>query len=156
MECGLYIMYSSATNKGMTVQVTFCTTRCKEATCCQACCNHEDTGVHSKRVPSFILPEVHLVEKSPTYDACRSVLSRSTAEERRRVPPEMMVVQMTEQRKYLAQGANCRQTRSNVLATAPSQERSSLWRVAVAETHWRSLRYNMQYWNMLSGGKKPY
>lgn len=65
--------------------------------------NLKDIGVHSKRVPSFLLPYSRLLEEGPNHGACRSFMTRRAAGERSKMRPDMMVGEMTERSKVNTQ-----------------------------------------------------
>ena len=65
----------------------------------------KELGVHSKRVPSYVLPDEYLQKLGVDLLACRSLLQREEAGCRSKMRPDLMIVEMTtaEQKIYLQQ-----------------------------------------------------
>ena len=65
----------------------------------------KDLGVHSKRVPKFVLPDSHIQHTTQNTEPC-NINNHSTCrigEARKRMRPDMMIVELTdtEQHTYL-------------------------------------------------------
>ena len=67
-----------------------------------------DMGVHSKRVPAFILPDMCLQARDLDPTVGRGFLHREGADTRSKMRPDMMIVEMTtaEQQHYLRHDDN--------------------------------------------------
>ena len=74
----------------------------------------KDIGVHSKRVPAFVLPDRCLQARGLDPTVERGFLQRGAADTRSKMRPDMMTVKMTtaEQQQYLRHDDNsgCRRT----------------------------------------------
>ena len=82
----------------------------------------KDIGVHSKRVPTFILPDSHLPEANHKHKDCRA------DDNRHKMRPDMMVVEMTEreQRSYLPHDASTGRALPHLSATMPNGRRRKI------------------------------
>ena len=63
----------------------------------------KEIGVHSKRVPAFVLPDRYLHNRGADPGVERGLLQRGEADSRSKMRPDMMIVQMTaaEQQTYI-------------------------------------------------------
>jgi len=68
----------------------------------------KDMGVHSKRVPTFVLPDRCLQARGLDPTVGRGFLQRGAADTRSKMRPDMMIVEMTaaEQQQYLRHDDN--------------------------------------------------
>ena len=80
----------------------------------------KEIGVHSKRVPSFVLPDSRVRAGADQYGDCRDLTRRDLCRDKMR--PDIMIVEMTEaeQHLYLHHGANSRHTLSDLPANMPN------------------------------------
>ena len=82
----------------------------------------KDIGVHSKRVPKFVLPDSHIQHKTQDLQPCRNNLTCRVGSARNKMRPDMMIVEMadTEQHTYLPRDADTGSTLPNLPATMPN------------------------------------
>ncbi len=68
----------------------------------------KDMGVHSKRVPAFVLPDRFIQARGLDPTVGRGFLQRGAADTRSKMRPDMMIVEMTtaEQQQYLRHDDN--------------------------------------------------
>ena len=56
----------------------------------------KDIGVHSKRVPTFVLPHSHIQYTTQNMEPCRNHLTCRVGDARWKMRPDMMVVELTD------------------------------------------------------------
>ena len=68
----------------------------------------KDMGVHSKRVPKFVLPDSHIQNTIQVLEPCRNHLTCRTGDARKKMRPDMMIFVMTdiERHTYLPHGSD--------------------------------------------------
>ena len=68
----------------------------------------KDMGVHSKRLPEFVLPDRCLQARGLDPTVVKGLLRRGAADTRSKMRPDMMIVEMTaaEQQQYLRHDDN--------------------------------------------------
>ena len=84
----------------------------------------KDLGVHSKRVPKFMLPDSHIQHTTQNTEPC-NINNHSTCrigEARKRMRPDMMIVELTdtEQHTYLPHDTDTGSRLPNLQPTMPS------------------------------------
>ena len=82
----------------------------------------KDLGVHSKRVPKFVLPDSHIQHTTQYIDSCSNHSACRIGNARKRTRPDMMVVELTdaEQQTYLPHGTNTESRLPNLQPIMPS------------------------------------
>ena len=82
----------------------------------------KDLGVHCKRVPKFVLPDSHIQHTSQNIAACSSHSTRRIGDERRKMRPDMMIVELTdtERHTYLPHDTITGSRLPNLQPTMPS------------------------------------
>ena len=81
-------------------------------------------GVHSKRVPKFVLPDSHIQHTTQIMEPCRNHLTCRVGDARKKMRPDMMVVEMTdtEQHMYLPHDTDTGSRLPNLQPTMPSSK----------------------------------
>ena len=79
-------------------------------------------GVHSKRVPKFVLPDVHTQHTTRDIASCRNHSTRRMDQARNKMRQDMMIVEMTdtEQRTYLPHDTDTGSRLPNLQRTMPN------------------------------------
>ena len=82
----------------------------------------KDIGVHSKRVPKFVLPDSHIQHTTQNMESCGNHLTCRVGDARKKMRPDMMVVEMTdtEQHTYLPHDTDTGSRLPNLQPTMPS------------------------------------
>ena len=53
-------------------------------------------GVHSKRIPKFVLPDAHIQHTTQNFAFCSNHLTCRIGDARKKMRPDMMIVEMTD------------------------------------------------------------
>ena len=64
----------------------------------------KDIGVHSKRVPKYMLPDSHIQHTTLNIEPCRNHLTCRVEDTRKKMRPDMMVVEMIDSEQHMLQG----------------------------------------------------
>ena len=82
----------------------------------------KDLGVHSKRVPKFVLPDSHIQHTTQNTVSCRNHPLCRIGDARKKMRPDMMVVELTdtEQHTYLPHDTDTGSRLPNLQPTMPS------------------------------------
>ena len=83
----------------------------------------KDIGVHRKRVPKFVLPDLHIQHTTfQNMESCRNHLTCRLGDAQKKMRPDMMVVEMTdtEQHTYLLHDTDIGSRPPNLQRTMPS------------------------------------
>ena len=82
----------------------------------------KNIGVHSKRIPDFVLPDAHIQHTTRNVPSCSNHSTCRMDDVRKKMRPDMMIVEMTdtEQQTYLPHDTNTGSRLPNLQRTMPN------------------------------------
>ena len=89
----------------------------------------KEIGIHSKRVPAFVLPDACLQANGLDPAEGRDLLQRKESDTRSKMRPDMMIVEMTarEQNQYVPHGATAAAGMPKISAHTPNGKERRIW-----------------------------
>ncbi len=101
----------------------------------------KEIGVHSKRVPAFVLPDTVLQAQGIDPEDGRCFVQRRTSDTWSKMRPDIMIIEMTaqEQRRYLPHDATSSARLPNLAPNMPGSKARQIW--IVEGGYYADMRY---------------